>query len=356
MRMWELDTCVGQIEQHLLLRLPPHVAQQVNKAIFTDTLEERLQIQLGNDGRHCNIRFDDNALYGKVVDLPCAVDVNKTLDKKTLYKSGNIGQMVICSEDPLDLPVDNSNDLTLKQRNQLQRRYQYKHGITLPLKNVRKKRFRKTAQKKLIDSPEIESEVRRLLKEDAEAVNVEFELLTDEEAKQPGTPSTPREIAEAPPADTALTEGHIRSAVPLTSPASEMTLIGEVSSSDEEDKTDTPLDQEEAMQLEDIPEPAEEVIEEQVDLIREKETEAPLETPETDDSIKIELEEELSRASEQLENLRVKLNKQKSRIVDTTNPFLKERFTRELNELEEEEQRLLREGNDIRNKLVEIAT
>ena len=352
--MSELDTtCVGQLEQHLLLRLPPHVAQQVHKAISTDTLEERLQIQMEHDGRRWNIRFDDNTLFGKVWDLPCVVDVNKTLDKKTVYKSGSIGQMVICSEDPLDLQVENINDLTLKQRNQLQRRYQYKHGITLPLKNVRKKRFRKTAMKKLIDSPEIESEVRRLLKEDAEAVNVEFELLTDEEAKQPGTPSTPMETSDSPSAEVP-SEAQIRSTNPITSPASEMNLIGEVSSSDEEDKPSAAGNQGE-IQLEEVPEPVEEVIEEQLDLIHEKETDPPQEPLETDDGRKIELEEELLRASEQLENLQVKLNKQKSRIMDTTNPFLKERFTRELNELEEEEQRLMREENEIRNKIIEIS-
>ena len=351
--MFEPDISVGQIEQHILLRLPPHVAQQVHKAISTDTLEERLQIQMGHDGRRWKIRFDDNTLFGKVVDLPCVVDVHKTLDKKTVYKSGNIGQMVMCSEDPLDPPVENINDFTLKQRNQLQRRWQYKHGITLPLKNVRKKRFRKTALKKLIDSPEIETEVRRLLKEDSEAVNVEFELLTDEENKQPGTPSVPMDTTDTPSVD-ALSEGQIRSAVPMASPASEMNLIGVVSSSDEEDKPEA-LGTPGAGPIEDVPEPAEEVIEEQVDLIHEKETDPPVEPLETDDSRKIELEEELSRASEQLENLQVKLNKQKSRIMDTTNPFLKERFTRELNELEEEEQRLIREETDTRNKLSEIS-
>ena len=354
--MSEHEYGLGQLEQHLLLRLPPHVAQQVEKSLKTDTLEERLQIQLCHDGRHCNIRFEDNALYGKVVDLPCVVDVNKTLDKKTMYKSGNIGQMIVCSEEPLDLPSENINDLTLKQRNQLQRRYQWKHGITLPMKNVRKKKFRKTAQKKLIDSPEIESEVRRLLKEDAEAVNVEFELLTDDEAKPPGTPATPKETMDISSADTSLSQGQTRPAVQPALPATGLNLIGDVSSSDEdEDKNTSVLNLGEVLQTEEVPEPVEEVIEEQVDLILEKKVE-PHSEPEVDNTVQLELEEDLDRIGKELETLRIKLNKQKSRIDGTTNPFLKERFTREHNEIEEEEQKLIREENEIKNKISEIVS
>ncbi|KAI6656796.1 Transcription initiation factor TFIID subunit 7-like [Oopsacas minuta] len=349
--MTEQEYGIGQLEQHCLLRLPPHVAQQVAKSITTDTLEERLQIKIGHDGRNCKLRFDDNTLYGRAVDLPCIIDVNKTLDKKTLYKSGNIGQMIVCSEEPFDMPCDDINDLTLKQRNQLQRRYQWKHGITPPLKNIRKKRFRKTALKKLIDSPEIESEVRRLLKEDAEAVNVEFELLTDEEARPPGTPATPKELMDISSAEMSLNQGQLCVPVQSTPPASGINLIGEVSSSDEEDDKNNPLVNLGEV-LEELPEPIEDIIEEQVDLIQDKIDTHP--KIEIDNSVQLKLEEDLDKMSKELKSLRVKLNKQKSRIDGTTNPFLKERFTRELNEIEEEEQKLIREESEIRNKLSEI--
>ena len=49
------------------------------------------------------------------------------------------------------------------------------------MKNVRKRRFRKTLKKKYVEAPEIEKEVRRLLRVDNEAVGVRWELITEED-------------------------------------------------------------------------------------------------------------------------------------------------------------------------------
>lgn len=55
------------------------------------------------------------------------------------------------------------------------------HGLAPPLKNVRKRRFRKTLKKKYVEAPEIEKEVRRLLRVDNEAASVRWELITEED-------------------------------------------------------------------------------------------------------------------------------------------------------------------------------
>jgi len=57
------------------------------------------------------------------------------------------------------------------------------------LKNVRKRRFRKTLKKKYVDAPEIEKEVKRLFRVDNEAVSVRWEVVTDEDdpTKKTGT-------------------------------------------------------------------------------------------------------------------------------------------------------------------------
>jgi len=50
-------------------------------------------------------------------------------------------------------------------------------AVTPPVKNVLKSRFRKTAQKnKLLESPEVEKEVKRLIREDLAAINVVIPL------------------------------------------------------------------------------------------------------------------------------------------------------------------------------------
>lgn len=38
------------------------------------------------------------------MDLPCIVEMLKTLDRKSYYKSGDIGQIMICSENKSSLP------------------------------------------------------------------------------------------------------------------------------------------------------------------------------------------------------------------------------------------------------------
>lgn len=66
-----------------------------------------------------------------------------------------------------------------------EKKFLWPHGITPPLKNVRKKRFRKTLKKKYVDFPEIEKEVKRLFRTDNEAIHVRYEVVNvdDEERK-----------------------------------------------------------------------------------------------------------------------------------------------------------------------------
>lgn len=121
-------------------------------------------------------------MSSKLVDLPTIVESHKTIDKKTLYKTADICQLLICKEgDPSDddLPEEEEKK---KDPNKVDKKFVYPHGVCPPLKNCRKRRFRKTLKKKhCLDEPEIEKEVKRLFREDNEAVDVKWQLLTEEE-------------------------------------------------------------------------------------------------------------------------------------------------------------------------------
>ena len=67
--------------------------------------------------------------------------------------------------------------------NKVDKKYIHPHGLTAPLKNCRKRRFRKTLKKRYIDAPENEKEVRHLVRQDLDAVRFTYELMTEEEAK-----------------------------------------------------------------------------------------------------------------------------------------------------------------------------
>lgn len=63
------------------------------------------------------------------------------------------------------------------------------HGITPPTKNIRRRRFRKTLKKKYVEAPEIEKEVKRLLRIDNEAVKVTWEVICEDEDQKPNVVS-----------------------------------------------------------------------------------------------------------------------------------------------------------------------
>ncbi|TGZ70416.1 hypothetical protein CRM22_003208, partial [Opisthorchis felineus] len=57
------------------------------------------------------------------------------------------------------------------------REFQFLHGITPPLKNVLRRRFRKSRRKRFVDMPKIEKEVKQLLRADLQAVTVKWEVI-----------------------------------------------------------------------------------------------------------------------------------------------------------------------------------
>ena len=64
-----------------------------------------------------------------------------------------------------------------KDLNKVEKKYLYPHGVCPPLKNCRKRRFRKVLRKNYVEAPELEKEVRHLLRIDNEAVDVKWELV-----------------------------------------------------------------------------------------------------------------------------------------------------------------------------------
>lgn len=70
--------------------------------------------------------------------------------------------MIICKEDEEFLLSDEEDKTKVfkkKEPNKVDKKFLWPHGITPPLKNVRKRRFRKTLRKKYVEAPEIEKEV-----------------------------------------------------------------------------------------------------------------------------------------------------------------------------------------------------
>lgn len=173
-----------EVENQFILRMPSGPAAALKSVVASGVLnlKDRLSIQIENDMRHGTVRFDNWILPTKIVDLPCIIESHKTLDKKNFYKTADICQMMVCT-DEADEPDKEAPKPDEKKGDFKDKRYLHPHGITAPLKNVRKKRFRKTLKKKTVDVPEIEKEVKRLFRQDNEAISVRYEVVDADDEK-----------------------------------------------------------------------------------------------------------------------------------------------------------------------------
>uniref|UniRef100_A0A4W2HZ90 TATA-box binding protein associated factor 7 like n=1 Tax=Bos indicus x Bos taurus TaxID=30522 RepID=A0A4W2HZ90_BOBOX len=194
-----------ELENQFILRLPMEHASTVRKMVHSgsSSMKNKLKIDLFSDTRHAVVEVDNVSLAAKLVDLPCVIGSLKTLDRKSFYKTADVSQMLVCTADAdvqpsPEEPVTSTDPKAIrKAEKQRKKKYTWKHGITPPLRNVRKRKFRKTIKKVAdfkqieemdlpvhIESPEVEKEVKRLLCSDAEAVNTRWEVIAEDETKE----------------------------------------------------------------------------------------------------------------------------------------------------------------------------
>lgn len=173
------------LESQFILRLLPEPAKALRHALVNNSnLRDRVSIKIEPDMRQGEVRIDHWLLTAKVLDLPTIVESLKTIDGRGFYKTADICQMLVCKEDEGIVSVeDESPQNQQKSSRKVDKKYLNPHGITPPMKNVRKRRFRKTLKKKYVEAPEIEKEVKRLLREDNESVvPVKWEVINEDES------------------------------------------------------------------------------------------------------------------------------------------------------------------------------
>lgn len=122
-------------------------------------LKKLLQIDIDPNTSKVIVYFSNNVLYGTLKKLPTIIESYKTnicYNKSVLYKTADVCHFVECFYE------DNDDNKT-----------ETKHGYCPPLKNVRKKRFRKTMfnQDFAVEAEKISKELYYLLSTDLDAVS-----------------------------------------------------------------------------------------------------------------------------------------------------------------------------------------
>jgi transcription initiation factor TFIID subunit 7 len=133
------------------------------------------------DGRRAAVTVRGHHYAATLVDLPTIVEGMKSWDKRGWWKSADICQMLLVfapikkeeEAKTIDLPkiVDPQT-------------FQFPDGLTPPMHNARKRRFRKRISRSAIEA--VEDAVEKLLEADAKALSTKYEMI-DLDAKEPGT-------------------------------------------------------------------------------------------------------------------------------------------------------------------------
>ncbi|KAL7269029.1 hypothetical protein RUND412_008321 [Rhizina undulata] len=158
------------IEEQFILRMPPgedceYLREIIEKKELSTTSDVWFKFK---DSRRAVVCVRGNLYAALLVDLPCIVESNKTLDKKAIFKAADICQMLLVTE-----KIENEAQVL-----NVSTRFQditYPHGITPPMQYVRKRRFRKRVSNRTIEA--VEAEVDRLLRDDENAIDSNFSLV-----------------------------------------------------------------------------------------------------------------------------------------------------------------------------------
>lgn len=156
-------------EEQFIIRMPPgEDCEKLRKMVSSREVGNDVWFKFKDSRR--GVFHIGNTLYSfKLVDLPCIIEAQKTLDNKQMFKVADICQMLV-----VENRIPNEESFTTT-RNVNVDEFIWPHGITPPLHQVRKRRFRKRVNKRTIES--VEEAVERLLATDELASEVKYDVL-----------------------------------------------------------------------------------------------------------------------------------------------------------------------------------
>lgn len=336
-----------ELESQFILRLPQEYASTVRQIAGSGSMniKDRLTIELHADGRHGIVRVDRVPLACKLVDLPCILESLKTVDKKTFYKTADLCQMLVCTLDgdlypPLEEPTGTADSKSKKKDKDKDKKFIWNHGITCPLKNTRKRRFRKTAKKKYIESPDVEKEVKRLLSTDSEAVSVRWEVIAEDESKEADNNLSLSNLDSSP--GTTGHKGHGSSV-----PHDELReIFNDISSSSEDEEDEVDRHEDEDLNIVDTED-------DMVGQLNEKLNESDGGRDENDrnNQIVMEYQVQINSVKAKLQETRARKKQQEDLIMKVENQALKNRFQALLNDIIHQEEREMEQLASLQEQL-----
>ncbi|KAG4305058.1 hypothetical protein PORY_001733 [Pneumocystis oryctolagi] len=168
------------VEQQFILRMcEGEDLEYLRKAVEEKRIGRDADFSIKfKDGRRAVVFVNGHMYAARLVDLPCIVESSKTFDRKMIYKYVFVTRVLYVFSDVEKMllvgeRVENEECVTAGELKHAD--YVYPHGLTPPLRWVRKRRFQKRLSHKTIEM--IEAEVTRLLSLDAMAESSTYEVI-----------------------------------------------------------------------------------------------------------------------------------------------------------------------------------
>ncbi|KAH9981002.1 TAFII55 protein conserved region-domain-containing protein [Lactifluus volemus] len=308
----ELDSDDEELsfEEQFILRMPPgEDCGKLREMVAAREISPDIWFKFKEDSRRAVFHVGDNVYSAKLVDLPCIIEAQKTLDNKRMFKVADICQMLLVEQRvPNEEVVSNQKSFNIDD-------FIWPHGITPSLHHVRKRRFRRRVNKRTIES--VEQEVERLLEQDALAEDVKYEVLENvnpdlsdsefielDDTLEPQTPG-----AQSEPGDTGTPGGG----------------ADDDSSEDGEEEAEGDIDEELAAELD------RELEGEDEDEDDEDESEDEEEDEDEDEDDETQQARQL--LNEEIADLEFAVRKKEAEVASTGNPLIRKRFEDALKKL-----------------------
>ncbi|EJF65842.1 hypothetical protein DICSQDRAFT_132040 [Dichomitus squalens LYAD-421 SS1] len=329
-------------EEQFILRMPPgEDCERLRKMAQAREVSDDVWFKF-KDSRRAVFHIGNNTYQSKLVDLPCIVESQKTLDNKQMFKVADICQMLVVED-----KVADENSLANRGNFNIDE-FIWPHGITPPLKHVRKRRFRKRVNRRTIET--VEQEVERLLEADALASDVKYEVFENVNPDLSDSEFVDREPDA--PLD-APTPFGFDAPTPATQAgdADEDEEGGGAHAREEDEEGEGDIDEELAAELDLALGDDEGGVEADEDEDEEDEDEDEEdESDEDDDDDDDETVQARKLLNEEIRDLEAAVNKKRNEIASSGNPLIKRRFEDALKKLQADLDTKMAQRDEMKEK------